>query len=185
MTDSNANESNAADQLTAPPTGVLRILGIDPGLNTTGYGVLDVIDHQLVLVEAGIITSKRKETLGQRLASIHTGVLDVISSLSPTEIAIEKLYSHYERPLTAILMGHARGVICLAGASSDTPTFDYAATQIKKVLAGNGRAPKIQVQHAIARQLGLNEIPQPADVADALAIAACHYFLTMKTASLI
>ncbi len=180
--DPNANTEN---DTTAPPAkGVVRILGIDPGLNTTGYGLLDIVDDQLVLVEAGIVTSKRKETMGQRLASIHSGICDVIQAFDPTSIAIEQLYSHYERPQTAILMGHARGVICLAGALSKKPMFDYAATQVKKVLTGNGRAPKVQVQCAVSRQLGLEQIPEPADVADALAIAACHYFLTLKTASL-
>lgn len=146
--------------------------------------MIDIRAHQITLVEAGIVTSKRSESMGQRLNSIHSGIADVIQSLSPTAVAIEKLYSHYERPTTAILMGHARGVIFLAGANAELPVFDYSATQIKKVLTGNGRAPKTQVQMAITRQLDLPEIPQPADVADALAIAFCHYYLTSFTASL-
>ncbi len=90
-------------------------------------------------------------------------------------MALEKLYSHYDRPTTAILMGHARGVICLAAANGGIEVADYAATQVKKTLTGNGRAPKSQMQHAIQRELGLSTLPEPADVADALAIAFCHY----------
>ena len=94
------------------------------------------------------------------------------------------LYSHYERPQTAIIMGHARGVICLAVSQGKLPLHSYASTQVKKVLTGNGRAPKIQVQLAVTRHLNLQQIPEPPDVADALAIALCHYYLTLRPASL-
>lgn len=158
-----------------------RILGIDPGLNITGYGVLDIeSDGRTSVVEAGVIRSKAKKPLPERLNSLHTGMIDVISSLTPDVIALEELYSHYERPRTSILMGHARGVICLAAAQNEKEVTHYAATQIKKILTGNGRAPKIQVQQAVTRHLNLDEIPQPADVADALAIAICHQFLGNK-----
>ena len=93
---------------------------------------------------------------------------------------MEELYSHYERPQTAILMGHARGVLCLAASDGRLPVHHYSATQIKRVLTGSGRAPKSQVQRAIAELLHLEAIPEPADVADALAIAVCHYFLNEK-----
>lgn len=164
------------------------VLGLDPGLNTTGYGLLRILDgpgtNRLELVEAGIVTSRRKDPLGSRLASLHEGIGEVFAAWKPGVCAIEKLYTHYERPETAIMMGHARGVICLAAAQADVPVRDYAATQVKKVLTGNGRAPKSQVQWAIARQLGLPAVPEPADVADALAIAACHFFLNFRTTSL-
>ena len=161
------------------------ILGIDPGLNITGYGMLNVSGSQPELVEAGIVRSKRSDDFSFRLKSIHAGITDVIKSLQPDAIAIEDLYSHYERPKTAILMGHARGVLCLAAAESNVPLHHYAATQIKKVLTGNGRAPKNQVQLAVTRQLNLAETPEPPDVADALAIAICHYYLFQKPASLL
>lgn len=155
----------------------MRILGIDPGLNITGYGVIDIQDRQLQLVEAGIVCSKRADTLAQRVAEIHAGVSDVISNLKPDSMALEQLYSHYERPQTAILMGHARGVICLAAAQAGIDVHDYAATQIKKTLTGNGRAPKSQVQLAIQRELQLSQLPEPSDVADALAIALTHIWI--------
>jgi crossover junction endodeoxyribonuclease RuvC len=112
---------------------------------------------------------------------IYDGVTEVIESLKPTVMAMEELYSHYDRPKTAIIMGHARGVLCLTAAQADLELNHYAATQIKKILTGNGRASKQQMQLSIQRELGLPEIPEPADVADALAVAICHYYLS-KTA---
>src|SRR5690606_8238111 len=102
----------------------------------------------------------------------------------PDAMALEELYSHYERPRTSILMGHARGVICLAAARAEIPVTHYSATQIKKVLTGNGRAPKSQVQLAIQRELQLDAVPEPPDVADALAIALCHHYLGRQRAML-
>lgn len=156
---------------------VPRILGIDPGLNVTGYGVLDVIDGRLRLCEAGIVRGRDRTSLTARVAEIHAGVAELIAALRPTAMAIEQLYGHYKRPRTAILMGHARGVICLAAAQASIPVNHYSATQIKRILTGNGRAPKSQVQQAIQRELQLDALPEPADVADALAIALCHHYL--------
>jgi len=153
----------------------MRILGIDPGLNTTGYGVLEIIDDRPQLVEAGIVRGKSRGSITARVKEIYAGVADVVISLKPDVLALEKLYAHYDRPTTAILMGHARGVICLAAAEAGVAVEDYAATQVKKTLTGNGRAPKAQMQRAIQLELGLSSIPEPADVADALAIAFCHY----------
>jgi crossover junction endodeoxyribonuclease RuvC len=153
----------------------VRILGIDPGLNTTGYGVLDIVNGKPRLVEAGIVRGKTRGSLTARVREIYEGVADVVKSLEPEVMALEKLYSHYDRPTTAILMGHARGVICLTAAQAGIEVADYAATQVKKTLTGNGRAPKSQMQQAIQLELGLSKLPEPADVADALAIAFCHY----------
>lgn len=153
-----------------------RILGIDPGLNTTGYGVIDVKGNSLSLVEGGVVRSRRTDTLSVRLKSLHDGITDVVQSLKPDGISIEQLYSHYERPRTAILMGHARGVLVLAASQNEIPLYDYAATQVKRLLTGSGRAPKNQVQFAVMHQLGLAEPPEPNDIADALAIAMCHWF---------
>jgi len=158
----------------------LRILGIDPGLNITGYGVLDAVDGRLRLCEAGVVRGKTRGSLTARLAEIHAGVTDVIASLHPAVMALEELYSHYARPRTAILMGHARGVICLAAAQADIPVVHYSATQIKRILTGSGRASKSQVQRAIQRELSLAEVPDPPDVADAMAAALCHYYLKGK-----
>jgi crossover junction endodeoxyribonuclease RuvC len=158
----------------------LRILGIDPGLNITGYGVLEANSGRLQLCEAGVIRGKSRGSLTKRLVEIHDGVADVIASLHPDVMALEELYSHYDRPRTAILMGHARGVICLAAAKAGIPVLHYSATQIKRILTGNGRAPKAQVQRAIQRELALSAMPDPPDIADALAAALCHYYLKDK-----
>jgi crossover junction endodeoxyribonuclease RuvC len=152
----------------------MRILGIDPGLNTTGYGVVELADRQVRLVEAGVVRGKTRGSLACRLQEIHDGVADILSTLEPDALALEKLYAHYDRPTTAILMGHARGVIVLAAQQAGVAVHDYAATQVKKTLTGNGRAPKSQMQEAIRRELRLSKLPEPADVADALAIALCH-----------
>jgi len=156
---------------------VERILGIDPGLNITGYGVVEMAADGLRIVEAGVVRSGAKRTLAARLAEIYAGVSEVLTTFQPAAMALEELYSHYERPRTAILMGHARGVICVAAANHNTPVIPYAATQVKKILTGNGRAPKAQMQRAICRELKLPEPPEPPDVADALALALCHCYL--------
>jgi crossover junction endodeoxyribonuclease RuvC len=158
----------------------LRILGIDPGLNITGYAVLETESGRLKVIEAGVVRGKSKDSLVARLAEIHDGVADVIATLRPAAMALEQLYSHYDHPRTSILMGHARGVICLAAAKAGIDVSSYSATQIKKILTGNGRAPKSQMQTAIQRELRLAKLPEPADVADALAIALCHYYLGCK-----
>ena len=151
------------------------ILGIDPGLNTTGYGVIDVSSGKVRLLEAGIVRSGSKK-LAEKIQEIYDGVREVIESFSPEIVAMEQLYSHYDRPTTAILMGHARGAICLAAAQSDIEVVSYAATKVKKILTGSGRASKDQIQRAIKLELGLDKYPDPPDVADALAIALCQFY---------
>ena len=153
------------------------VLGVDPGLNVTGYGVLEAVSGGLKIREAGVVRGKTRGSLTDRLGEIHEGVADAIKTLKPDVMALEELYSHYARPRTAILMGHARGVICLAAVQAGIPVVHYSATQIKKILTGSGRASKAQVQTAVQHELGLSEPPEPADVADALAIAICHHYL--------
>ena len=129
------------------------------------------------LCEAGIIRSRAGATIESRLEEIFTGIQEVISAHAPQLVALEQLFSHYERPRTAILMGHARGVICLAAGQAGTEIVHYEPTRVKKVMTGNGRAPKHQIQLAVKLQLGLPSLPEPADIADALAIAICGHHL--------
>lgn len=153
------------------------ILGIDPGLGTTGYGVIEIADRDVALLEGGTIRAgSNEDQLQIRLARIYDGIVEVIEQFRPEALALEQLYSHYEHPTTAILMGHARGVICLAAAKNGIPVFSYASTRIKSSLTGSGRASKEQMQRAIQARLKLKEVPQPHDVADALAVAICHYW---------
>jgi crossover junction endodeoxyribonuclease RuvC len=154
------------------------ILGLDPGLAITGYCVLNVASNRPRLVEAGILRISRSQTLEKRLLELFTGVREILESQEIGSIAIEQLYSHYERPRTAILMGHARGVLCMSAAQFDLQVYSYAATKVKKLLTGNGRAPKGQMQLAVQQQLNLPKLPEPADVADAIAIALCHHFMS-------
>jgi len=158
----------------------MRILGIDPGLNTTGYGVLEFVGRQPKLIEAGVVRGKAGASLAYRVQEIHEGVTDVITTLKPEVLAIEELYSHYDRPTTAILMGHARGVIVLAASQAGMEVVNYPATQIKKTITGNGHAAKWQMQEAIRRELNLPSTPEPPDVADALAIALCHCYISRQ-----
>jgi crossover junction endodeoxyribonuclease RuvC len=165
----------------AKPKAALRIVGVDPGLNITGYAVIESAGREVKLVEAGVIRGTSKGNLAARLQEIHDGVRDVIASLAPQVMALEQLYSHYERPQTAILMGHARGVICLAAQQAGLQVQSYAATKVKKLLTGNGRAPKAQVQQAIIQPFRLAKPPEPPDVADALAIALCHHYMGTRS----
>jgi crossover junction endodeoxyribonuclease RuvC len=160
----------------------MRILGVDPGLNITGYAVIERRNGRLQLIEAGMIRGRSRGDLAARLAEIHEGLTDVLASLKPEVLAIEELYSHYERPRTAILMGHARGVICLAATQAGIPMRSYASTQVKRMLTGNGRAPKSQMQRAICQEFSLTAPPEPPDVADAMAIALCHHYLQRELA---
>jgi crossover junction endodeoxyribonuclease RuvC len=161
------------------------ILGIDPGLNTTGYAVLESTDSGPVLREAGIIKSSEKRSaaeMADRLKVLYDGVIEVIDQYSVTVMAVEQLYAHYEHPRTAILMGHARGAIMLAGAQRGIDVQSYAATRIKKIITGNGRASKEQMQLTMLREFHLKELPEPHDVADAMGIALCHYFSAKRLA---
>lgn len=160
------------------------LLGLDPGLAITGYGIIRS-GPKIQLIEAGVIRIRRDQPLATRLKELYAGIMEVFESVPIEEVAIEQLYSHYERPRTAILMGHARGVLCLAAANSGKTVHSYAPTKVKKLLTGNGRAPKLQMQLAIQQQLMLKEVPDPPDVADALAIALCHHFATGPLAELI
>jgi crossover junction endodeoxyribonuclease RuvC len=158
----------------APAPG--RVVGIDPGLNVTGYAVVEPGAAGPRVVEAGVIRCGRASAeLGARLDVLYQGVLEVLDAFPPAALALEQVHSHWKHPRTAILMAHARGVIVLAAARRKVPVVGYAAARIKKTLTGSGRAPKDQIQRAIRAELGLDRLPEPHDVADACALALCHY----------
>ncbi len=160
------------------PKSESRVVGIDPGLNVTGYAVVEPSPRGAFVVEAGVIRPDSGcKALGDRLAWIHRGLVEVLDAFPPVAVALEQVHSHVKHPRTAILMAHARGVIILAATQRGTPVFGYSATRIKKTLTGNGRAPKAQIQHAIMAELGLDRLPEPHDVADACAVALCHYYI--------
>jgi crossover junction endodeoxyribonuclease RuvC len=150
------------------------IVGIDPGLHITGYSVLESKGHNARVIEAGIIKTEGIKAFDKKLAELFSEAGKIIKQFKPDYIAIEELYSHYVHPKTAIIMGHARGMIFLQAALCNVSIVSYASTRIKKSLTGNGRATKIQVQKMIRTLLGLSEFSS-ADTADAMAAALCHH----------
>jgi len=154
--------------------GDMRFCGIDPGLNQTGYAVIETDGTRTPrIIEAGVLRTDRTAALASRLNELYRAVDELLAEHAPDQVAVEQIYSHYRHPRTAILMGHARGVILSASARHAIDVADLPATRVKRSLTGNGRASKRQVQLAIARTLGLPGPPEPADVADALAVALC------------
>ena len=152
----------------------LIVLGIDPGLKTTGYAIVKSEGKAFDVIEAGKISTAENIPLERRLKVLFDGLNEVISEFEPQAMAVEELYSHYSHPLTAVIMGHARGLIYLAAALKAIPVKSYASTRIKKSLTGNGRASKMQVQRSVKGILKLQKLPEPPDVADAIAVALCH-----------
>lgn len=151
----------------------MRILGIDPGLQVCGYGCLEADVYREQLIEAGFVRTDRTLSLEQRLDHIARDIDALLDSLQPEIVAVEELYAHYAHPRTAILMGHARGVILQRCGQQSIEVRSFSATKIKKATTGNGRASKEQMQRAVQAVLKLSELPEPNDVADAIAIAMC------------
>lgn len=147
----------------------MRILGIDPGLQVCGYAVVE----DETLIEAGVFRTESNSPLEERLNRIAEDTKVIVERFRPDVVAVEELYSHYAHPKTAILMGHARGVILGKCAEVGVEVRSFGATRIKKSLTGNGRASKGQVQRMIQTVLSLPEVPEPNDVADAVAVALC------------
>lgn len=148
------------------------ILGIDPGLLRTGYAIL-CGDAPLTLVEAGVVRLERAAPLEYRLSELQAALEEIVDTHRPATLACEQLYAHYKHPRTAILMGHARGVILALAARRGLHVIHVGATHVKKLLTGRGHAGKHQMQRAVALTLGLTQLPEPHDVADAIAIALC------------
>lgn len=153
------------------------ILGIDPALTITGYGVIDSSGNRLALIEAGIIATKASEPIQKRLDKIHRTIIKLIDDTRPDCLVLEKIYAHYRHPTTSYILGQARGVICLACAVRNIPLIEYGATRVKKAIVGNGLASKAQVQRMVASMLKLNSVPKYTDVTDALALAIAHSYI--------
>jgi len=149
------------------------ICGIDPGLRVCGYAVVEHEAGRDRLLEAGVFRADAKASLADRLVQIGDDMRAVLERFGPHIVAVEELYAHYKHPRTAILMGHARGVILLRAVEAGAAVQHFAASRIKKSLTGSGRAGKAQMQRAIRSALELATMPEPADVADAIAVALC------------
>lgn len=151
----------------------MRVCGVDPGLERTGYAVIDGSARRPSILDAGVITSSRDAELPARLVEIADAWAAVLEEHRPELVAVEQLFAHYKHPRTAIQMGHARGLILESAARRGIDVAHLAATEVKRATTGNGRASKHQMQRAIQVTFGLPALPEPADVADALAIALC------------
>jgi crossover junction endodeoxyribonuclease RuvC len=148
------------------------VLGIDPGLTTTGYGVVGRFPA-LKPVAAGVIRTRVEDTVAVRLRDLYDSLLGLIQEHQPEVMAIEQVFTNVNRQ-TAIAVGRAAGVAILAAAQSGMTVFEYTPTAVKSAVTGDGAAGKRAVQTMVARRLNLKSTPQPADAADALAVAICH-----------
>lgn len=155
----------------------MKILGVDPALTVTGYGVIFAQNNKFSLVEAGVIITKPKEDINRRLEKIYSGIVNLITDTNPDVLVLEKIYAHYRHPTTSYILGQARGVICLASATKKIPLVEYAATRVKKAVVGQGLASKLQVQRMVAGILELDSMPKYTDVTDALALAIAHSYI--------
>lgn len=151
----------------------MRILGIDPGLRITGYGVVDYSIQRPRLVDGGVIRLTPRVAIAQRLVELETELEGLFDEYQPQVCAVEQLYAHYTHPRTAIMMGHARGVILLVAQRRGADIREFSANRIKQAVTGHGHASKSQMQRSIQTIWALAEPPSPPDVADALAIALC------------
>jgi crossover junction endodeoxyribonuclease RuvC len=152
----------------------VRILGVDPALRVTGYGVIEGNGVRVRLVEAGVV-SPRVGALEVRLQQLHSAMVEIIAQTQPDVVVIEELYTTYKNPGTAILMGHARGVLALASAQAGIPVHTIGHAHVKRALVGSGSARKEQVGAMVAQMLGLRAKPSPHDVSDALALALAFH----------
>ena len=152
-----------------------RYLGIDPGLNRTGYALIERTARGPILREGGVIQSTQKLSLHQRVLEIGVGLREVLAELKPEIVAIEQVFSNAQNVKSSLLLAHARGAILMVIAEAGIPVIHYTPAQVKRLLTGSGKAPKDQMQHAIKAELKLAELPEPNDVADASAVALCLY----------
>lgn len=150
------------------------ILGLDPGLATMGYGVVEKLKNDnTVAVDYGVVLTPKEENLPVRLAMLEDGVNKILQKYKPEEIAVEELFFS-KNITTGIPVAHARGVMLLTCIKYCGRLYEYTPNQIKQSLTGYGKADKIQMQHVVTSLLGLKKIPRPDDAADALAVALCH-----------
>jgi crossover junction endodeoxyribonuclease RuvC len=147
------------------------VLGIDPGLVGTGYALIEPQPGGVAVLDHGVVGTGRDLPLDERVHLIYDGVCALLARHTPALVVLEDLYAEYRFPRTALLMAHARGVVCLAARQHGVTLLALAPAVVKRAVTGNGGAPKEQVQRSVQRMLGLAEPPRPSHVADALALA--------------
>ena len=153
-------------------TDALVVLGVDPGIACTGYGLVRLEGHDHTSLGFGAIRSQERLSRGERLLAIHRGLLEVIRRSQPHEVAIEDFYAGHVR--SAVAIGEARAMALLAAAQAELPVSLYKPLEVKQFVTSYGQGSKEQVQQMVQALLRLDEPPQPADAADALAVALCH-----------
>ena len=151
----------------------MRVFGIDPGSERTGYGCVETDGSRHRMVVCGAISSPATVAFPDKLLRIHRQLTAILAECRPACVAIENVF-HSVNARSALKLGHARGVAMLAAVEAGVPVFEYTPAEIKRAVVGYGRADKPQVQHMIKLLLGLAEMPTPHDAADALAVAICH-----------
>jgi crossover junction endodeoxyribonuclease RuvC len=155
----------------------MRIIGIDPGTGILGFGVIEILNGKMKMIDAGVITTPAHTSLDERLEDIFDSLTEIIDQTQPDAMSIEKLF-FAQNVTTAMSVSHARGVAMLAGRKGKLPIHEYTPLQIKQTITGYGKADKKQIQEMVRIQLGLKEAPKPDDCADALAAAITHYCMT-------
>ncbi len=149
------------------------ILGIDPGLTKTGFGIISISNNNIKLLDYGIIEPDKNDSLSKRLLTIHEDIEKLINLYLPTIFSIEEVF-YGKNIKSALLLGQARGSAMITAAKYNIPVFEYSAKKVKQAITGNGNADKTQVQYMIKNMLNMKILPHPLDASDAIAIALCH-----------
>ncbi len=151
----------------------MRILGIDPGTIAMGYGVIESRDDAITLIDYGALTTPARSPIGERLSYLYNQLLEIVSRYQPDGVAVEQPFMA-KNVKSALAIGRAQAIAILAAANKGVPTYEYTPAQVKQRVANYGASSKEQIQEMVKLQLGLSQIPQPSDAADALAVALCH-----------
>ena len=151
----------------------MRVLGIDPGTVTMGYGVVESRDDEIALIDCGALVSPERSPIGERLSYLYNELLEIIQHHQPEAVVVEQPFMA-KNARSALAIGRAQAIALLAATGKGIPTFEYTPARIKQMVANYGASSKEQIQEMVRLQLGLAEVPQPDDAADALAVAICH-----------
>ncbi len=155
----------------------MRVIGVDPGSNATGYGIIEAQSGKIKILEIGTIEPKKSDPLRFRILKIHSILKKLIQQYHPDVMVLEKLYAHHKYPATAAVIGHARGVICLASAESNIELVEHSVKRIRKAITGNGNATKHQTRSVVAHILSIDESKLTLDASDALALSLGYAYM--------
>ena len=151
----------------------MKIFGVDPGSQRTGYGCIELRDSRHHMIDCGALTTPPRATLPEKLLAVHSGLAELLAQHHPDAVAIEDLF-YARNARSALILGHVRGVLILAASEANVPIWEYSPTEVKRAVVGYGRAEKRQVQQMVTLLLGMSSAPTLLDVSDALAVAVCH-----------